>query len=520
MPRLPLAPPPLPNEAISSWIARIAARYDLSTAAFVPNLLPNEADNAEMAWWIDVCACKLLEDALAVAAGVPIASFARQRLAGLAANPHAAWPRRSPTWCPLCAVQDVAAFKEVYSRREWGFGGYLMCLQHRCLLIASCPLCLHEVEHRPLKGRLRLWCEYCEKCVDAALPPRLVPFWPYGTPQQYRRCVTIRLLNDAVPLLLQVQSDLLAALDGTWPREACARGLKRHGLFSVLRALLFVMLGPLWEQAYRFTPRYDLDPAWSLPDDWTPGSLPPEIAAPALLASVTFLAAENRARLYGVTWNPRLLSPGESELMRAETLIWHLSATDAEWVRRLFGSPVVRPFAVLLAALRGDRRGLGVVRETARRRQGVGGAERRARENERRRAAETAEARAARQRSEQDNPPMGRFAISRFIEGYPSPSEPRLSRAQVEVPFAVYAAIGLDAPADVVPPGFDGTLLADRYIRLWLARHKHLPAQRLIATLIAALETARSQERGIVLPELQTAPNALEKVPWTPLTPW
>jgi hypothetical protein len=440
---------------------------------------------------------------------LPCATFTRQRLAGAAANPHAAWPRRIPAWCPLCAIQDVAACKEVYLRREWGFGGYLMCSCHRCLLIASCPICLHEVEHRPLKGRLRLWCESCEKCVDAALPPRLVPFWPYGTPQQYRRCVTIRLSIDAVPLLLQVQSHLLAALDGTWPRVAWARGLKRRGLFSVLRALMFVMLGPLWEQAYRFTPRYSLNPTWSLPDDWAPGSLPPEIAAPTLLASVTFLAAENRARLHGVTWNPRLLSPGESELIRADTLIWHLSTTDAEWVRRLFGSPLVRPFALLLAALRGELSGCGAVREGARRRQGVGGAERRIREDERRRAVETAEARAARQRSDQEKPAAERFAIGQFIEGYPSPLGRRLSRAQVEVPFAVYASIGLDSPTEFVPPGFDGTLLGDRYIRLWLARYKHLPAQQLIATLVAALETARSQERGIVLPELEDAADPL-----------
>jgi hypothetical protein len=417
MQRLPLAPPPLPDEAITSWIARIAARYDLSTDALVQTLLPNDPDNAAMVRWIDVCACEPLEDTLAVAAGVPIASFARQRLAGLAANPSAAWPRRKLTWCPLCAVQDVAAFKEVYFRQEWGFGGYLMCSQHRCLLIASCPICLHQVEHRPLNGRLRLWCQSCEKCVDTALPSRLIPFWPYGTPQQFRRCITIRLSNgDAVALMLQVQSDLLAALAGTWPRAAWTRGLKRHGVFAVLRALSFVMLGPLWERAYRFPPGYSaFDPAWSLPDDWTPGSLPPEVAAPALLASVTFLAAENRVRLHGVTWNPRLLSPGESELIRAETLVWHLSATDAEWMRRLFGSPVIRPFVLLLAALRSNLSGLGAVREDLRRRQGVGGAERRIRESEWRRRAETAESRAGRQRSEQEKPPAERFAISRFI---------------------------------------------------------------------------------------------------------
>lgn len=510
MPRLPLVPPPLPDEAISSWIARIAARYDVSPDDLVHTLLPNDTDTAAMARWIDVCACEPLEDTLAKAAGVPVASFARRRLTGLATNPYAAWPRRNPAWCPLCAVQDVAAFKEVYFRQEWGFGGYLMCSQHRCLLIASCPICLHQVEHRPLNGRLRLWCQYCETCADTALPSRLIPFWPYGTPQQYRRCITIRLSNDdAVPLMLQVQSDLLAALDGTWPRTAWARGLKQHGVFAVMRALSFVMLGPLWEHAYRFPPGHSgCDPGWSLPDDWTPGSLPPEVAAPALLASVIFLAAENRVRLHGVTWNQRFLSRGESELIRAETLVWHLSPTDAEWVRRLFAAPLVRPFAVLLAALRGDHRSLGATREAVRRRQGAGAGARRIRDNERR-ATETEAARTERERREQR-----RFAICRFIDGYAAPAEPRLSRTKIAVAVAVYATIGSDGSGDRMPTDREDALLGDRYIRLWLARHKHHGASWLISRLVEALETARSHKCGLVLPELPaTMPATTQMTP-------
>jgi hypothetical protein len=54
----------------------------------------------------------------------------------------------------------------------------------------------------------------------------------------------------------------------------------------------------------------------------------------------------------------------------------------------------------------------------------------------------------------------------------------------------------------------------DRYIRRWLARHRELPAELLITTLVAALETARAQGHGPALPELQTTmPVTIQNVP-------
>lgn len=506
MARLPIAPPVWPDESLSSWIGRIAARYDLTADALIRHLLRDEPDIAEMGRWIDICPCPPLEDALAAATNMPRARFAQQRLAGLSAHPDGAWPRKDPAWCPLCAAQDIAAFGEVYSRTAWAFGGYLICPQHRCLLIASCPLCLGRITHRPIRGRLRLWCERCDRFADNALPPRLIPFWPFGTPQQHRRCVTVRPTAEARPLLLRIQNELLAVLSGARSKRSWARGAKGTRILAVLRDLSFVMLGPLWEGALRGSRAHcRIEPSWSLPDDWTPGSLPPEVAAPALLTSVTFLAAENRCRLHAVTWNPRLLLAGEGEHIAADTLLWHLDATDAEWVQRLFGAPVVRPFAGLLAALRGDHRGLGAMRESARRRQGVGGAERRIRDSERRRATETEAARRLREQRDAMRPSAHRFAIGRLIDGSASRVQPSLSRTQVAATFAVYATLGRDPRCDGIPAGCENTLLADRTIRHWIARHEHLPVALLITMLVAALDAARSQGRGLVLPELPAA---------------
>ena len=53
MPRLPLAPPSWPDEALSSWLARIAARYDLSADALARYLLTNLADVTAMIRCLD-----------------------------------------------------------------------------------------------------------------------------------------------------------------------------------------------------------------------------------------------------------------------------------------------------------------------------------------------------------------------------------------------------------------------------------------------------------------------------------
>jgi len=216
--RFPLAPPLLPDESISSWIARLAARYDLSAADLVSTLLPNESVTAAMDQRIDYEAVPSLEAALCDAAGKPDAGFHGQRVPGIEANPNAAWRRKHPAWCPVCVCDDIASRGEAYGRREWGFGGIIMCPRHKCLLISDCPRCLQRARYQPVGGRLRIWCIHCEAFADNCLAPSEIPFWPYGTPQQRRSCVTVALSNDAVPLLLRLQSDLIAALAGTRPR--------------------------------------------------------------------------------------------------------------------------------------------------------------------------------------------------------------------------------------------------------------------------------------------------------------
>ena len=355
-----------------------------------------------------------------------------------------------------------------------------------------------------MNGRLRIWCRTCGSGADTALEPGRIPFWPYGTPQQCRSCVTVSLSSEARPLLLRVQTDLLAMLVGAGPRGPWARSLKWARVSEVLRRLMFVMLGPLWEDGQRAAPVRAADgKSWQLPGDWTPGSLSPEIAAPALLAAVTFLAAESGTRLQGITWNPELLIAGENDGITAETLLWHLGAFDARLVEDLFAAPLTRPLLMLLAALRTDRHGLGPAREMARRRQGVGGARRRARQMAQLRAHETTAARAAREQREVACRPSERFALSRLIDGDKAAHAPPRPRDQWQEAVAVYTLIGwyprdsdMFARTDWAP-----ALLKNPYIRHWIVRHRHWAAADLIATLANAVDAADSENRGVVLPE-------------------
>jgi hypothetical protein len=500
----------MPDEALSSWVARIAARYDLFADQLVRHLLANTADATEMIRRLDYQTVAPLETALAEAAGQPAAGFARHRLTDLTTRSGTVWPRTRPAWCPLCVIDDVAAFGEVYSRAAWGFGGMLICARHQCLLISDCPRCSHQAGYQPINGRLRIWCRTCETGADTVLKPNRIPFWPYGTPQQHRCCVAVTLSGEAPSLLLRVQTDILDMLSGNPPGGPWSRCLKWARIFEVLRRLVFVMLGPLWEWDYQASPAQRAnDGRWSLSETWSPGSLPPEIAAPALLAAVTFLAAESGTRLAGITWSRQLLIAGEDESIEAETLLWHLDRFNTRLVQDLFSPLRSRPFALLLAALHADRQGLGSAHEETRRRTGLGGALRREREANQRRLPGSEMVQRRREEPSQLYYPANRFSLSRLIEGFPPAPSPPKPRETWQEAVAVYVVLGwgpqngdIEAPQGARVP----ELLRSRYIRLWIFRHRHWPAKQLIAMLAEAVDIARDRNRDIVLPELSAEP--------------
>ena len=513
MSRLPVVPPPLPDEALSSWIARNAARYDLSADALVRHLLPNEPSSGGVVHAIDDKPVPQLEAALAEATGQPGMDFAAHRFQGLSAHPEAAWSRRQDAWCPVCLFEDVTAQGEVHARANWRLGGYLLCTLHGCLLVSECPRCFDRISYQPIGGRLRLWCGHCETTVDDALEPSRIPFWPFGLPQQSRRCRTVNLTDAARPLLFLLQRTRLSALVGQHARAPWTRHLKREQVTDIVRTLCFIMLGPLWEDADRpALVRHEGASVAQVPEDWTPGSLPPFVAAPALLASVTFLAAENGKRLDAVTWNRQALLDGERPEINAETLTWHLNAYDAMLARTLL-SPSAEPLAVLLSALRCDSEGLGTTREARRRRYGIGSVQRRRRATEAARLTEREFVREARDRRERCDPPADRYKLERLWPSAPSAPLPPIQTTHLQATVAVFATIGANGTdGDIVHrTGWPGTRMESRYVQFWITRHRDCCMQDLVAALVDALDRARAEDRGLRLPELVPKPIAC---PW------
>ena len=514
MARLPLAPPPLPDEALSSWIARIAARYDLSADALVRHLLLGGPNVGGMVRTIDDRPCPQLEVALAEAAGQPEMDFAARRLPGLTAHPEVAWSRQQPAWCPACLFGDVAARGEVHARQTWSLGGYLLCTLHGCLLVSECSRCFARASYHPMNGRLHLWCDRCGDMADNALEPSRIPFWPFGLPQQGRRCRTVSLTDEARQPLLRLQRTRLLALTGQHVALPWTRQLKRKRVTEALRKLCFIMLGPLWEDAERpaLVEHAGADAA-QVPDDWTPGSLPAFIAAPALLASVTFLASENAMSLAGITWNRQTLLDGEKVEISAETLPWHLGAYDATLALTLL-SPGDEPFALLLSALRCDSKGLGSTREARRRRYGTGAVQRQRRLIAVTRQSESDLSREARLRREQGYPPADRYALERLIPLVRTREVSLAEETRLKAAVAVFATVGSNGTDDdlVHRTGWPGTRMESRYIQSWITQHRDHNAQVLMTALIEAVDRARAEERGVVLPDL--APEAIA-YPWS-----
>jgi hypothetical protein len=79
---------------------------------------------------------------------------------------------------------------------------------------------------------------------------------------------------------------------------------------------------------------------------------------------------------------------------------------------------------------------------------------------------------------------------------------------------AVLVTIGANAnEGDVVHRiGWTGTLMESRYVQYWIMRHRDHGVADLSAILADAVDRARSEDRGLVLPELQRKPIAS---PWS-----
>ncbi len=239
---LPLAPRPLPGEAVLSWVRRVAARYDLDAPGLIAAAgPPGVAVHRSRIGWLDWGGDASLDVLLAAATRLDAGRIAALR-------PVAGGPERAgllhrvrPAWCESCIRDDVARHGEAYERAVWRLGWCVACPVHGCLLGEACSSCLLGYCHfGSVAGRQRLVCGTCHGPVDALPPSRL---WPFRANLGPGHAEWPRPKVDASVLALQAA--LLAAAMDTAPAGPLGFGLDADLLLAVVHGLTMPLACPL-----------------------------------------------------------------------------------------------------------------------------------------------------------------------------------------------------------------------------------------------------------------------------------
>jgi hypothetical protein len=243
---LPLAPRPMPGEAVLSWVARIAARYDLSPSELLACLRGGVGVGsrriAELDWQEDI----ELEALVARVTYLDRSEIGAMRLVIEPTTNPAVWHRSTFAWCPGCVSDDVAQYGESFERAAWRLGCYVVCPFHQLFLARSCAVCgCRRCDFRPLAGRQRLVCEFCRDVIDARTPAP-VSTWLPGVQIADERIGWHGVVHsaDLTQLALAMQAALLRALGGATPSLAERCGLSAGRFLVMVTDLAGVVLPP------------------------------------------------------------------------------------------------------------------------------------------------------------------------------------------------------------------------------------------------------------------------------------
>lgn len=246
---MPLAPRPHVGEGISFWIARMAARYDI-TGDDLGRLI---IDGRRSDLWGGVACLDHRDDPISQAALASAARIETTRIEALRIvsgdGSASCWHRDTPAWCPACIQNDLLRDGEVHGRAAWRLGCSVLCPEHDMLLDHRCRRCDADsrCSYRPLDGRLGLVCNACERPV---VPSDKIEVRLTCREGAFRIGLTPQLFG----LVRTLQRDLKAGL--TQGARPCAWGLVRSSaqLMAVVPALT---LAVIWSADLRVAPRLD-----------------------------------------------------------------------------------------------------------------------------------------------------------------------------------------------------------------------------------------------------------------------
>jgi len=312
-----LAPRPYAGEAVSSWIMRVGARYDIVADDLVEHVLDRPGRAVGVASTLDYQAAPELEAALANASRFSPAAISNLRIAG-GDGSSACWHRWALAWCPICIRADLADRGELYQRAIWRLGSCVVCPEHNVPLEDSCCRCPFEdrCHFYCSRGLLGLACNTCTR-PEGPAPRRNPAWWEDESAGAFGICITPALNR----LIGTLQSDVQAALAGARPSQPWGFLRSAKGLVTAVRHVTFCLI---LATRVRCEPRIifpEVIPGKAFaptPEPITPAALSTRAAYGVLaIAAVALHSLEGSSERY--TWKP---DGGEAALNIASFLAW------------------------------------------------------------------------------------------------------------------------------------------------------------------------------------------------------
>lgn len=226
-----------------SWLARLAARYDLTEADLLAWLNGDQAVDVWRVRRLDWRGESALDQPLAIAADLEIGRIEALRVPSPAAAAAENWSRRFTTWCPECVGEDIARHGETSARGVWKLGFAVTCAVHGALLTDQCGFCgARQCAFGPVHGRLRLLCGRCRQLADlAVLAPSSALLDGRPGPLGVRRnAVAARLVAAMQAELWSLLTAPAGVAGGSWGVDLAA------DLGAVVWELSAALLRPAW----------------------------------------------------------------------------------------------------------------------------------------------------------------------------------------------------------------------------------------------------------------------------------